>query len=158
MSSHKSITSTISLGLVLAIIAGAAALATNLDTLRSWWCNHIGYFCSVALISASVLVDSGGGSADVCGTHTAVTCIHPSSPSRHLIPKAGLFHVTSKSSGVFIDGTPDPAQTQNPIGTSNIGWLHKTDNPDAFCVTVYARTSACETRVFIQGSVEGQER
>jgi hypothetical protein len=145
-------------GLGIAILAGAAAVVANVDVLEKWWCENFGYYCSFSVVSPSITVSSGGGKADTCNTHTSSACIHPSTSARQLVKGKARFVVASQSAGVFIDGVPDNAHKNDPIGTSNIGWLHKSDTPQEFCVTVYARTSACETTVSISGRVEGLEK
>ena len=141
-------------GIVLGIIAGTAGLVANTETLQKWWCTHIGWFCTFDVKSGLVTVSSGGGDADACNVKNVSACIYPTSKERVLINGSTRFRVIDRSAGVFIDGKP---VNDNPIGTSNIGWLPPTEAADKSCITVYARTSACETAVFIKGQIEGQE-
>jgi hypothetical protein len=139
-------------------LAGEAAIIANLDVLEKWWCGNFGYYCTFPIESSAITVSSGGGRADICDTHTSLVCIRPSISTRRLVKGKSRFEVSSRSGGVFIDGIPDEVHRRDPVGTSNIGWLHKSDTPQEFCVTVYARTSACETIVSISGRVEGVEK
>ena len=57
------------------------------------------------------------------------------------------------STGLHFASESTTSPNQNPIGTSNIGWFLQPDKhtPDMVCATIYARTSACETKVDIRG-------
>jgi hypothetical protein len=140
-------------GIILGVIAGSAGLIANTEALQKWWCAHFGWFCTFDVTSELVTVSSGGGDADACNTKQVPACISPSSEQRALI-SGTKFKVIDRSAGVFINGKPI---NDNPIGTSNIGWLPPSETAEKACITVYARTSACETPVFIKGQVEGQE-
>jgi hypothetical protein len=145
---------------IVKITAGIAALAVligNLETIHTAWCKYIGTGCQYDVTSEHVTFRSGGGNADLCGTSATPVCVHKSVPSRTLVEGSVHFAVSSRSKGVFIDGTP---VNKDPVGTSNIGWFIEPKNAtaDQVCATVYARTSACETTVFIEGNLVGKER
>jgi hypothetical protein len=109
--------------------------------------------------SENVSLESGGttdNNSDVCNTHQTQVCVRPNTAGGKLVPGSGKFKVGRRSGRVFVDGNP---ANNNPIGTSNIGWFINPDDnsPDKICATVYARTSACETRVSIEGKLTAQE-
>jgi hypothetical protein len=109
--------------------------------------------------SEAIYLESGGRSdnrSDVCNTHQAEVCVAPSSGNSSIIPGSARFSVAERAGRVYVDGNP---ANNNPIGTSNIGWFLSPDknSPGKICATVYARTSACETKVFIKGKLVAQE-
>jgi hypothetical protein len=109
--------------------------------------------------SETIFLESGGTSdnrSDVCKTHQTEICLKPTTPVGRLVPGTAQFKTEQRSGGVFVDGAPI---NNNPIGTSNIGWFVNTsdNSPEKICVTLYARTSACENRVFIGGKLVAQE-
>jgi hypothetical protein len=125
-------------------------------------CDSVGPFCPTAPVQVTselVSVESGGTTdnrSDQCKDHSALVCVSPTQSAAKLITGTAKFVITERSGGVFIDGTPINA---DPIGTSNIGWFLKADknSPTQICATAYARTSACETRVYLRGRLEAQE-
>ncbi len=125
-------------------------------------CDSVGPFCPNSpeqVASGNVDVESGGSTdnkSDVCKTHSTVVCVKPSHPNATLVPGTAQFVISERSGGVFIDGKPINA---DPIGTSNIGWFPQPDqnSPSQICVTAYARTSACETKVYLRGQLQAQE-
>jgi hypothetical protein len=109
--------------------------------------------------SSVVYVESGGtkdNNSDECQDHKTTVCIKPSGPDRTLIVGSASFEVIERSGGVFVDGS---STNSDPIGTSNVGWLLDKDNngPEKICVAAYARTSACETKVYLRGKLVGEE-
>jgi hypothetical protein len=150
----------------LSYLAGAvAALAlfiSNIGTLREAWCNSIGTFCPSEpdwAKSDTVYVFSGGtkdNRSDECKDHRVSACTRPSGPNKQLQPEMSHFDASERSGAVYLDGKPT---NPNPIGTSNIGWFLQPNNasPDEVCATVFARTSACETKVFIRGQLVVRE-
>jgi hypothetical protein len=146
------------LGGVAAIVAALALFITNIGTLREAWCSNIGTFCSSPpdwAKSDVVYVFSGGTTdnrSDVCKAHQAPACVRPSGPNKQLQPGISHFDVEERSGAVYLDGTP---ASPDPIGTHNIGWFLQLDkaSSDEVCATVFARTSACETKVDIRGQL-----
>lgn len=146
------------------LAAAAAALAlfiTNVGTLRETWCRNIGTFCPPLpdwAKSDVVYVFSGGtkdNKSDECKDH-APACVRPNDPNKKLQPEMSHFDASERSGAVYLDGKPTNA---DPIGTSNIGWFLQPDktSPDEVCATVFARTSACETKVYIRGQLVVRE-
>jgi hypothetical protein len=154
----------------LAGLAGAVAVLalfiTNVGTLHEAWCKNIGTFCSpppesIDWAKSDVVYVSSGGtednkSDDECNAHRAPACVRPSAPNKQLQPEMSDFEASERSGAVYLDGEPT---NSDPIGTSNVGWFLQTDNvsPDEVCATVFARTSACETKVFIRGQLVVRE-
>jgi hypothetical protein len=148
-----------------AVVGALAVLIVNVGQLRDAWCKNIGIFCgssadkTTVVESGTVDVESGGTTdnrSDKCKQHTADACVSPTQPSGQLIVGSAKFSVIIKSSGVFVDGNPT---NSDPVGTSNIGWFIDTNrnNKKQICAIVYARTSACETKVFLQGKLKADE-
>lgn len=144
----------------IAAVAGACAtLISSIDSLRRAWCNNVGVFCSETVTSGSVYVESGGtkdNKSDECKPHLTDACIKPSRSGRKVVVGTAKFNVAERSAGVFVDGN---ATNADPIGTSNIGWYidKSRSGPAQICAIVYARTSACETKVYLRGSLEGDQ-
>jgi len=148
----------------LVVVGLIAALIGGPGLLRETWCKNIGTFCGdtpqeAFVESGLVLVESGGtndNKSDQCKDHRANVCISPSRSDRKLVLERPRFEVGQMSGGVFVDGNPT---NSNPIGTSNIGWFvdDKRNDPSQICAIIYARTSACETRVFLSGKLRGKE-
>ncbi len=144
-----------------AVVGACATLISGVSTLHDAWCNSIGVFCAkrTTVASDSVSVESDGTTdnrSDVCKEHQTDACLKPSRSGRKLVIGTAKFDVAERSAGVFIDGNPTNA---DPIGTSNIGWLidKSRNGPEQICAVVYARTSACETKVFLKGQLKGDE-
>jgi hypothetical protein len=142
-----------------------AGLVVFPGALRDAWCNNIGTFCGstvpepVSLASGVVFVESGGtkdNNSDECKTHKAEVCMSPSRSDRKLLVGSAKFELTERSGGVFVDGNPT---NSDPIGTSNVGWLidGTRNSPSQICVIAFARTSACETKVFLRGKLRVNE-
>jgi hypothetical protein len=145
--------------LSLGAIAAAAAFIANAKTIKDAWCDTVGFQCRFDVDSGPVYAESGGttdNKSDVCKSHTALACVKPSRNGRRLVAGSERFDVSQRSEGVFIDGDP---KSNDPIGTSNVGWFvpNGSKSEDKICATVYARTSACETKVFIGGTLRGRE-
>jgi hypothetical protein len=109
--------------------------------------------------SETIYLESGGtpnNNSDECKTHQTEVCVVPSSTNDHVIPGSVRLLVAERSGRFYVDGNPT---NDNPIGTSNIGWFvnPNTNSPTKICATMYARTSACETKVFIKGKLVAQE-
>jgi hypothetical protein len=141
-------------------IGTLALLVANLTSIRSAWCANVEFFCSLDVTSGDITEESGGtprGDSDVCKTHSDLFCLRVSAPNHRFIVGSTKFHITDRGGGVFVDGDP---KSERPEDTSNIGWyIHKPDEtPEKICAQVYARTSACETRVFIKGHLTAKER
>lgn len=125
-------------------------------------CDKTGPFCesvSSTISSSSVYVESGGTTdnrSDQCKDHSAPVCVKPTIATMKLIPGTAKLVIAERSGAVFIDGNP---QNSNPVATSNIGWYLRPDknSPDEICAFLYARTSACETKVYIRGQLTAQE-
>lgn len=150
---------------VAGIIGALALLITNVGSLRHAWCDNIGLFCGPAqeetagVDAGMITVESGGADAprsDNCKLHETESCIRPTKTGRRLVVGSARFIVSERSGGVFLDGGPVNA---NPTGTSNIGWYIKQDknSPDQICANVFARTGACETKVYLKGHLHGEE-
>ena len=151
--------------LAVGVIGALTLLINSIGPLRDSWCKNIGVFCTTipSIIytfgSGPVDIESGGtrdNNSDECKHHRTTACITPSAPNRRLMVGGAKFVISARSGGVFIDGNPT---TSDPIGTSNIGWFFdaNNNNQNKICVIVYARTSACETKVFIKGELTGIE-
>jgi hypothetical protein len=111
------------------------------------------------LASGVVFVESGGtkdNNSDECKTHKAEVCMSPSRSDRKLLVGSAKFELTERSGGAFVDGNPT---NSDPIGTSNVGWLidGTRNSPSQICVIAFARTSACETKVFLRGKLRVNE-
>jgi hypothetical protein len=157
-----------SLGRYLVWAASIVVAITTLTgvflTMRDWeaWCKNFGLYCSRVsdeVESRVVYVESGGtkdNKSDECKEHKTLACINPSNKDRALTRGAARFKTIDSAGAVFIDGNPT---NPDPIGTSNIGWfIDDTQNTsEKICAIVYARTSACETRVFLRGRLLGKE-
>jgi hypothetical protein len=76
----------------------------------------------------------------------------PSVPNKRLQPDMSRLDIVERSSGVYLDGSPTNA---DPVGTHNIGWFLQPGkaSSEEVCATVFARTSACETKVHIRGQL-----
>ncbi|MBW0002730.1 MAG: hypothetical protein JO216_04535 [Hyphomicrobiales bacterium] len=154
------------LAYIAAIVAALALFVTNIKTLQEAWCNYIGLYCPVVpqnVHGDEVHVESGGttdNKSDVCKAHQTSTCVKSSDPTKKLSPATATFEVSDRSAGTYNDGNRGPAAVADPIGTSNIGWFLQPDkqSPDEVCATVYARTSACETKVFISGRLTVEQK
>lgn len=153
--SKKGVLATISY--LTAGVAALALLVTNLETLHNAWCSNIGMFCAPVLDWAKsdvVYVFSGGtnrNDSDECKAHQTAACVRPSGPNEKLQLETARFEASERSGAVYVDGNPT---NDNPIGTSNIGWFLKPGaSPTEVCATVFARTSACETKVEIRGQL-----
>jgi hypothetical protein len=147
------------------VAGGIAALAlfiTNVGVLHDAWCGNIGTFCSLPPSSAKsdvVYVFSGGtkdNNSDECKAHQTPACVRPSGPNKQLQPDSARFDASERSGAVYYDGKPPKP---DPIGTSNIGWFLQPGkvSPSEVCATVFARTSACETKVDIRGQLTVRE-
>jgi hypothetical protein len=77
-------------------------------------------------------------------------------PNKQLQPEMSDFEASERSGAVYLDRE---STNSDPIGTSNVGWFLQTDkvSPDEVCATVFARTSVCETKVFIRGQLVVRE-
>jgi hypothetical protein len=138
------------------ILAAVALVVTNLTTLQAAWCQNIGTFCAQPPAKSDVVSVWSGGTArndsDECKTHTALACA-VIDPKRTPIIASAHFE-GQRSGAVYIDGNQQAPKNPDPINTSNIGWFLTADNPPhQICATVYARTSACETKVQITGQL-----
>lgn len=150
------------LGYLGGAVAALALFITNLETLHDAWCNNIGTFCSPEpnwAKSDIIYVSSGGTSnnrSDVCKDQKTIACARPSGSDKQLQPEIVRFEVIERSGAVYLDGKPI---NTNPIGTNNIGWFMRSDriSRNEVCATVFARTSACETRVFLRGQLAVRE-
>jgi hypothetical protein len=125
----------------------------------------VGTFCSpppesIDWAKSDVVYVSSGGtkdkSDDECNAHRAPACVRPSAPNKQLQPEMSDFEASERSGAVYLDGE---STNSDPIGTSNVGWFLQTDkvSPDEVCATVFARTSTCETKVFIRGQLVVRE-
>jgi predicted acylesterase/phospholipase RssA len=153
------------LGVVVVGFAVTATLIGAADQPRQAWCRATETLCGSSIQdphsveSGLVYVESGGtrdNNSDECKDHKADVCIDPSRADRKLLPGKARFEVTERSGRAFVDGNP---ANSDPVGTSNIGWYVDTtrNNPSEICAIVYARTSACETKVFLRGKLRGEE-
>ena len=149
---------------VAGFVAAVTLFVSNVGTLHDAWCKNIGTFCATAPEAESwaksdpVSVTSGGTSrndSDVCKDHRALTCIRPSGDKKLQVETA-RFDVTDRSGAIYLDGKPT---NNDPIGMNNIGWFLAPgrDTPREICVTVFARTSACETEVHLRGQLAVRE-
>jgi hypothetical protein len=77
-----------------------------------------------------------GGRNPGCQAHEAAVCVSP------------------KHGGKLVPGTGQVAVT-NKLGRA--GFKDPIENSQQYCVTFWANTGACETPVFIQGSVTAVE-
>lgn len=153
-------------GYIAATVAAVALFITNITTLRDAWCNSIGTFCPSPVkwaYSDEVYVFSGGtkdNKSDECKDHRTSACVRRDDPKQTLMPETAKFEASERSGAVYIDGNTGTSPNPNPIGTSNIGWFLQPDKqaPDVVCATIYARTSACETKVDIRGKLAVQEK
>ena len=146
--------------LVIGSIAAIGAIAKNLNDTKKFWCDNIGFFCQSEdkwVKSGSVHVESGGtkdNKSDQCKDHSTIACVVPTNNKGRLVIESAKFDVGERSGAGFIDGKPI---NNDPIGTSNIGWFLVESSPDKICSKVYARTSACETKVYINGQLTAKE-
>lgn len=144
--------------IIIASIAGFAALTGNIDKINQFWCTYIGFICTYDLSSPSVSESSGGTSrndSDVCKTHQDEPCLRPSTRFRSIIPSSVKFEISEQSGGALLDGGPPG---NDPIGTHRIGWFITRSSNGEACATVFARTSACETKVSISGRLIAKEK
>lgn len=155
------------LGSIAGAVAALALFVTNLGTLRDAWCGNVGTFCVQPLEwvqSEEVHLISGEApshvNSDKCGTHTALVCVKPTASGRKLVVETAKFQTKERSAGVYLDGNGGIPPNPDPVNTNNIGWFLEAtrQSSDEICATVFARTSACETKVEIRGQLIARQQ
>lgn len=139
---------------VAAVIAAVAAFVSQVETIKSTWCNYIGLGCVFELSSATITASAGGtndGKSDVCKTKELPLCISPTKSWREFYPKSVNFVTVGTVEGTYNNGDPTKAVP------SSAGWFPKSATAREICVTVYARTGACETWFSVTGMLKGKE-
>lgn len=147
-----------SMAIIITAVAGAAAFLGNVDKISSLWCSYIGFVCTYNLTSPTVSEASGGtsrNSSDICKEHKDELCINKSTRFRSIITSSVRFEIHDQSGGALLDGG---APGNDPIGTHRIGWFITQNSTDKACAIVFARTSACETKVSITGQLTAKEK
>lgn len=143
---------------IAALVAAVAAFTGNVDKIAGFWCSNIGFICEYELVSQLVSTQSGGTSrndSDECKEHVEPVCVTASTRYRSISSASVKFAIATQSGGGLMDGGPPGP---NPVGTHRIGWYVKEMSPEKACVDVFARTSACETRVSISGKLLASEK
>jgi len=152
------------LGWLLAALAATALAVTNVKTLHESWCQNVGIFCALPVVSAPMEASSGGTAGPYskdakCRESNVPLCVRPTTSRRKLDVGSGKFVATS-TVGRYDNGLPlnDPAIATWPSDASpQVGWYPKSDSASEICVQVFTRTGACEVLVSIKGRLEATE-
>lgn len=140
-------------GVILGAIAAIAAAVTQLETIHDAWCKYVSKGCTYDVSSAAVTVSAGGTNdrkSDICKNKAVPVCVTASTEKRQLDVSSGKF-VASVTSGHYDNGK------EADVANSETGWYPKSASPREICVTVFARTGACETQFLITGKLTAKE-
>jgi hypothetical protein len=128
------------------------ALLGNLDGARKGWCDNIGLLCSSEITSPVTTRATTLGN-NCKSDDRAPLCLEPTTKYRRLDTSSIQFLVTTPGGPVAIA----PATAVD----NNAGWFHGPKDEvssSKICITVFARTLACEHPQKITGSLKAIER
>jgi hypothetical protein len=163
-----------------ALLAGAALLVTQVETLHDAWCKYFCVFCTLKVESFPVSASSGGSPGpyakdEQCREHYVPVQMKPTTRYRELDPGSVRF-VASASTGRYSDGTvryrdgttldvpqvpkgyDDGIARDKPQFPPEVGWYRTSrDAPREINVLIFTRTGACEALRSISGKFEAAE-
>jgi hypothetical protein len=132
--------------------AAVVAVIGNMDGAITSWCKYFGFLCAYEVTGPLTTAKITGGNP--CSNQFVPLCIEPTTKYRRLILSTMKF-VTTKPVGTFKDGVPLKGDE------TTAGWFHQPNdsfNSEKICITVFARTGACEIKPDITGQPRAMER
>lgn len=141
--------------IITAVAVAVGAILTvlsNLDSAVKGWCNNIGLGC---IFKVSKTVSATVSPGNPCDNDYKQLCVEPTTKYRRFVVSSMKF---DEKAGIHPLGNYTPGKLTD---ASNTGWyLNKTDaiTPEKICITVFARTGACERKFSISGQITVDER
>jgi hypothetical protein len=133
---------------MLGLLMGGIAIAPYAS---GAWCGNIGLFCTFKVASDPITATVSPGL--LCNSAYPQLCVRPSTRYRYLDVDSFKF-VPTLVQGVYSDGDI------TKVSVSNTGWFRKPEDevtPQKICITVFARTNACEKKFALAGQLKADE-